>query len=268
MEKLADNLAVALDAREKGIVAIPCRPGTKIPLLKWKEWQEAMPPVELLREWFRGACNIAIVTTGMVLYDAETQEAAELVREKCGETSHMLKTPGGGVHLGYRLRKGVPVTNKVKVKGLDIDIRTNGGLEMIPNSVTEKGRYEWLGQGLRQISELPVAKVGWTRTRVKRHVQTAVEEHCEGSFLLYRGRKYIDTFDRRAVSGQGGHTTAFTAFLKIVRFVRRLGGGEHEAWQLALYYNATKCDPPWDVNVPAEERSLQHKFEDALRLAN
>ena len=63
--------------------------------------------------------------------------------EKCGETLHKLKTPRGGVHLGYRRRKGVELTNKVRIKGLDIDIRTDGGLEMIPNSVTTKGRYEW-----------------------------------------------------------------------------------------------------------------------------
>jgi hypothetical protein len=266
METPSDNLAIALDARAKGIVAIPCHPGTKVPKVRWKIWQTLMPPLQLQEEWFSEPCNIAIITTGMALFDAEDEERAVLVAAHCGDTPHRLRSPGGGQHLGYRLRKGCTLSNRVKIKGLPIDIKTNGGLEMIPNSETEKGRYEWLGPGLRPIAELPVARVGWTRTRVRRRVRAAVEECCEGSFLLYRVRRYIDTF-ARAVSGRNGHRTAFVAFLKIVSLVRRLGGGESEAWQLCLYYNATKCDPAWDLSIPADERALQHKFADALRLA-
>src|SRR5437879_5713342 len=115
METPNNNLAVALDAREKGLVAIPMHLGTKVPKIRWKEWQEKMPPVELLRDWFRQECNIAIITTGMVLYDCETPEAAELVIENCGETEHMLKSPRGGVHLGYRRRNGVSIGNHVRI---------------------------------------------------------------------------------------------------------------------------------------------------------
>ena len=62
-----------------------------------------------------------------------------------------------------------------------------------------------------------------------------------------------------AVSGQGGHTTTFIAALKIARFVQ---GDRDLAWQLLLYYNATKCDPPW-----REEPELKHKLDDALERA-
>lgn len=268
METSRDNLGIALDARAKGISAIPVLPGSKVPAVKWKQWQTELPPEELLRQWFEGTrCNIAIVTSGMVVFDVDDLAKAELVLKECGDTSHKLRTPGGGMHLGYRKRKGVTLANQVKIKGHAIDIRTDGGIEMIPDSVTDKGAYQWIGEGLRPVAELPVAHVGWTRTRVKRQVQAAVLENCEGSRLLYRGRKYIDTFDRRAVSGANGHTTAFVAALKIVRFVRMLGGGPEEAWQLLLYYNASKCDPPWDLSVPAEERALRHKLEEALKRA-
>ncbi len=54
--------------------------------------------------------------------------------------------------------------------------------------------------------------------------------------------------------------------LKIVSFVRRLGGGEAEAWELGLYYNS-RCPPPWNLSIPAEERAWRHKFEDALEKA-
>ena len=267
MEMPPDNYETALDAAEKGIVAIPCFEETKVPCVRWKPWQNRMPPRETLRVWFQGTRNnVAIITRGMVVFDIDDPSKLDLVLDECGSTPHMLKTPRGGIHLGYRKRLGTVLTNQVKVKGLAIDIRTDGGIEVI-HGRTKDGAYEWLGEGLCAISELPLAKIGWTRQRTKRHVQTIIEESCEANALLRRGRKYIDTFDKRAVSGCNGHTTAFIAALKIVKFVRKLGGGEPEAWQLLLYYNATKCDPPWDLSIPAELKALHHKLGDALRLS-
>ena len=67
MKTLPDTtgpLEVALDARAKGIVAIPC--DGKVPLVKWKPWQAELPPLETQREWFRDTrVNVAIITTGM-----------------------------------------------------------------------------------------------------------------------------------------------------------------------------------------------------------
>src|SRR5262245_32852761 len=44
------NLEHALDAAAKGYVPIPCI--EKVPCVKWKQWQSAMPSEELIREWF------------------------------------------------------------------------------------------------------------------------------------------------------------------------------------------------------------------------
>jgi len=219
-DAIAGNYEIALRNAEMGIASVPCRPGTKIPLVKWKEWQRNIPTEELLRRWFLDTRNnIAIVCSGMVLFDCDDASKAELVLEHCGDTPHKVRTPRGGIHLGYRKRKGCVVKNQVRIKGEAIDIRTDGGLEMIPNSETAEGSYEWLGEGLIPISELPIAKVGWTRTRVRKQIQTVVVEECSGSRLLDRGRRYVDTFERRAVSGLNGHTSAFVAALKIVGFV-------------------------------------------------
>src|SRR3954469_4880679 len=100
--KTPDTLGIALDALGKGIVPIPVVEGTKVPAVKWKEWQTALPPEGLVREWFSVRRNIAILTTGMVVFDCDDPEKAGLVLRKCGETSHKLKTPRGGIHLGYR----------------------------------------------------------------------------------------------------------------------------------------------------------------------
>jgi hypothetical protein len=253
------NYELALAHAEKGIVSIPCHPGTKIPCVKWKQWQHEMPPAEVLRTWFADTRNnIAIITTGMVVFDCDDPEKAELVIEHCGDTPHKVRTPRGGIHLGFRKRKGSIVGNQVKIKGMPIDIRTDGGLELLPNSRTEVGAYEWLGEGLRAISELPVACIGWTRERKRRQIHTAVALDTAPHSLLWRGRLYVDRFER-AVSGQGGHTTTFVSALKIVTFVN---GDRDLAWQLLLYYNATKCDPSW-----REEPELKHKLDDALMKA-
>jgi hypothetical protein len=94
---------------------------------------------------------------------------------------------------------------------------------------------------------------------------TIAVEKCDPGSIVWRGQKYVDRFERRAVSGQNGHTALFVSALKICGFVRRLGGGEKEAWQLLLYFNATKCDPPWDVTRPDELAALKHKLDDAMK---
>lgn len=260
-------LDIALDARAKDIAAIPCHPGMKVPMVPWKRWQAEMPPLKLQRAWFADPdVNVAIICSGMAVFDCDDPDMAELVVKHCGDTPHKVRTPRGGVHLGYRLRMGVTLGNSVKIKGLPIDIRTYRGVEVIPNSATEHGRYEWLSSGLRRVSELPYGNVGWTRERVrKRAASTMAVEPCDPGSIVWRGRRYVDRFERRAVSGQGGHTAMFVNCLKICGFVKKLGGSEKEAWQLILYCNATKCDPPWDPSRPDELAALRHKLDDAMK---
>ena len=252
-----ENLAVALDALDKGIVPIPMIEGSKIPAVKWKEWQQQFPAVELIRDWFRHRCNIALICTGMVVFDCETAEKAEMVLRECGDTPYKVRTGGGGIHLGFRRRKGSKLINHVRIKGLDIDIRTDGGLAIIPNSVTEKGRYEWLGSGLLPISELPVANIGWTRERRSRAKPT-IEIAAHDSMSL-RARAYLACVEG-AVSGQGGHKKTFRVACKLTHHPP-LGFGLafEQAWPLIWEWNVTSCEPPWS------EGEIRHKLEDAIK---
>jgi hypothetical protein len=268
MAKHPDNTGAyetALDAGQKGYVCIPCYPGTKVPMVKWKAYQTTPPTEKDYARWFQDTRNnIAIITTGLVVFDVDDPEKAALVLHHCGDTPHQLRTPRSGIHLGYRKRKGAEVTNQVNIKGLKIDIRTDGGLEMIPPSHTEQGDYEWLTRGLRPIEELPFGNIGWTRRRTKKLLRMpAVADIADPQGLLYRGKKYVDCFEP-AISGSGGHRAFYVAALKIVTFVSR---DVDLAWQLLLYYNATKASPPWDLTKPAEERALRHKLADALKNA-
>ena len=108
-----------------------------------------------------------------------------------------MKTPRG-LHLTYRARLGVVLHNQVKIKGLDIDIRTDRGLRLIPNSRTEHGVYAWLGE-LRPVAELPVAKIRWTRERTKKRLQSIVVESSP-DVMVQRARAYLACVEG-AISG-------------------------------------------------------------------
>lgn len=243
-----NNFETALRARDIGIVAIPCHFGTKTPAVKWKEWQTSMPPIELQHEWFRERCNVAILTTGMVVFDCDDPSNAELVIEKCGETTHKLKTPSGGFHFGYRKRQGIMTANRVKVHGMDIDIRTDGGLEVIPESETDIGRYEWLGPGLLPICKLPFANIGWTRPRRATTAPVIVPSE-NGVARVGRAQAYVSKII--SISGLGGHNACFRAFCKC----RAFGLTKEEALQAMLGWNETNAFPPWS------EAELLHKAE-------
>ncbi len=250
------NFEIALSNAEKGIVSIPIVPGQKgVPLVKWKRWQSEMPTEELFREWFLGTrTNIAIITTGMVVFDCDALEKAKVVLTECGDTPHKLKTPRGGIHLAYRKRAGVLVQNLVRIKGQPIDIRTDGGLEMIPHSRTADGVYEWLGGGLRPVAELPLAKVGWTRERMRRTVSPFTVESAPDVMLL-RARAYLAHVEG-AISGQGGHNRTFRVACVLIQ---KFGLSIEQAMPLFRVWNE-QCQPPWS------DKELLHKLEDAVRL--
>ena len=159
------------------------------------------------------------------------------------------------MHLGYRKRKGVVVTNQVKIKGMDIDIRTDGGIEMIPNSSTEKGTYRWLGEGLFPISELPVAKVGWTRDRVRRVMKPLDPPAGTTDERIRRALGYVAAIEG-AISGAGGHAKAMRVAGVLVQ---KFGLSIAEALPIYLAWNE-QCEPPFSM------KEVMHKLEDAERL--
>ncbi len=256
MHKPHDNLALALDALGMGYTPVPIVERTKVPAVKWKEWQDKLPPEELVREWFSVRRNLAIVTTGMVVFDCDDAELSALVLKHCGDTTHKVRTPRGGMHLGFRRRSGVVLGNQVKIKGLDLDIRTFGGIELIPSSETEHGRYEWLSSGLRPLSELPCGNIGWTRERAKRRVQSVVLE-SSSDVMVRRARSWLACVEG-AISGQRGHDRTFRVACKLTHPAPKgFGLRFEEAWLLMKEWNET-CEPEWS------DQELTHKLEDAI----
>ena len=153
---------------------------------------------------------------------------------------------------------GTVLQNAVKVKGMDIDIRTDGGLEMIPNSPMRDGAYRWLGEGLHPISELPVARIGWTRERTRRRVQPTVEVSAD-DVMFWRARAYASHVEG-AVSGQGGHNKTYRLACKLThRPPLGFGLGLEQALVILREWSETSCEPPWS------EEELRHKVMDAMK---
>ena len=256
------NLDVALDALAKGIAPVPCRPGTKIPLVAWKPWQTELPKPEVIERLFADArVNVAVVCTGRIIFDCDEFAKAEKVLAECGPTPHVLKPPRGGIHLGYRRRMGVALANVVKIKGQPIDIRTDGGLEVLPPSKTEDGEYRWIDtDGLPATDALPDGNIGWTRERVKRTVST-IEPLDESDRMVRRAAGWTACVEG-AVSGQRGHSKLFRVVCKLLHPPPRgFGLTVEQAWPILLAYNAT-CEPPFSVP------ELSHKCADAMKKAN
>lgn len=255
METPRDNYEIALAGSAMGLRFVPCRPGTKVPLVKWKPFQTEAPTQQLYREWFEGTRNnIAVLTNGMVLFDCDNPEKEELVLGYCGETPWKVRTPRGGVHLGYRKRQGVAVANQVKIRGLPIDIRTDGGLAMLPFSETEHGAYAFEGSGLVPVAELPVAKIGWTRERTRRRTVQALADIREADAMVRRARGYLASIEG-VISGQRGHDRTFRVCCVLTH---KFGLSFEQAWPLLKEWNE-QCEPPWS------DRELRHKLEDALK---
>ncbi len=199
----------------------------------------------------------------MVVFDCDAPELAERVLSECGDTPHKLRTPRGGVHLGFRARKGVVLGNQVKVKGLDIDIRTFGGIEVIPTSWTEDGEYAWLlGSGLRPISDLPLARIAWTRERKRPsavpEIIVSAETRTDRQRLIIRARAWAACVEG-AVSSRRGHDKTFRLCCRLTHFKDNCFGlSFEEAWPILLEWNRT-CEPEWSLP------ELRHKLEDAIK---
>lgn len=57
----------ALKWYDNGVTPIPCRFRSKQPVVKWGMWRDTLPPLPLVKEWFCGLYNIAIVVPSNLL---------------------------------------------------------------------------------------------------------------------------------------------------------------------------------------------------------
>lgn len=141
-----------------GWQSVPVGPD-KRPLAKWRNARPETPAQTLARfsGLTRGAGLAIALPADVVVLDVDNRPAhgwdgetilAALVARFTLPTAPLVKTPSGGRHLWLALPEGAQVRNSTSQGGpleIDgVDVRTKGGLIIVPPSQRQAGAYSWL----------------------------------------------------------------------------------------------------------------------------
>lgn len=153
--KMSNNelLAHAKNYLAAGFSVIPVS-GNKRPALPgWKDYQSRLPTEQELEIWFAQSevTGIAIITgklSGLVVIDfekyAKLLELPDTVKARTG---------GGGIHYYFRYPQNSELKSATRIWDLT-DIRADGGIIIVPPSVSYKGKYEWI----KSFDDIPLAE--------------------------------------------------------------------------------------------------------------
>lgn len=146
---------IAYQLAERGFRVFPIRENGKLPAFEgWQEWATD-DPGKVLLEWPDGNYNVGILTTGLIVLDADKKKGGlESLAKLNLPRTYTVRTAGGGLHLVYRAPPGVEVANRVSRQRKDgtivspiagapgIDIRGKGGLIVAAGSSVNGVTYK------------------------------------------------------------------------------------------------------------------------------
>jgi len=152
---------------------IPLRRETKVPHVRWQEFQRRRSTANAVGGWlvdqFPG-CNYAVITgtiSGIVAIEADDEEALQLLHERFRLTP-LRQRSRKGEHWIYRLPSNVGrISNRVKCKvqgkSYNLDIRGEGGYIVGPGSTHATGHLyaeleTWTAEAL---ARTPVFDPSW-----------------------------------------------------------------------------------------------------------
>jgi hypothetical protein len=218
---------------------------------------------DTIRQWWADSpqANVGIACHRLCVVDVDRKHGGPAwLKEHASQLRGVTltaKTGGGGWHLYFRLPEG-ELRGEI-VKGVDLR-RGPGQYVCAPPSVhpVTGAYYEWV----RQWPSEPAPMPPWLlelcrRPPVRAWSTTPRDERLARGNAFQRAARYLDRCDV-AISGAGGHRQTFTVCLKVVSQFSELS--RDEVWILLSDWNR-RCLPPWS------ERELEHKIDDALRIA-
>lgn len=132
--------------RKIGWTVIPAPLGKKFPLIAWKKYQTVRPTDEEYALWFFNTnCNILLVTgalSGVMVVDLDSYK--KTYSEVNISSPVASKTARGGTHLFFKYN---PLYSQNKVlENAAVDIRSEGGLIVLPPSIFEEKPYTWVSE--------------------------------------------------------------------------------------------------------------------------
>ena len=129
-----------------GLRVFPGKAGGKEPATSWKRYQSEVPNDEDLARWDASDFNVCIVTGApscIVVLDVDSPEAQALVDSLNLPSTPTVRT-ARGCHLYFK-HPGSIVPNGVKIGGVKLDVRGDGGYVIGPGSLHPSGvRYDWM----------------------------------------------------------------------------------------------------------------------------
>jgi hypothetical protein len=264
LEREDEKLSLLAQAKldfNLGLNVIPVKPGEKRPVLpSWKEYFDRFATWEEREVWFRNnQFGIAILcgklSGGLVIFDFEQIEDFEKFFEKweeLKETTRVVRTPHGGVHVYFRTR--IPVKRSIRIcEDHPIDLLGEGGYAVgapttIDHGFCDRSKCSLSGtdcyevQGTYQIAELfhdPYDKV---RTR------------C--SNLGWKVKQASGIWDKLSGVEQGERNMTTFELARHLLFVAKLP--KNIALQILVAWNERN-------RPPLDELELKRTFESARR---
>jgi hypothetical protein len=138
---MIDMLTAAHQYFMLGFSIIPVQKNSKIPVFKWKEYQDRQCTWGELGEWFTNDCNMALITgevSGVIVIDEDSYK--EKFKGEGLESPLFVTTPRGGRHLYFKYDSSVK--NSVNADKA-VDIRGDGGYVLLPPSSIDGKIYQW-----------------------------------------------------------------------------------------------------------------------------
>lgn len=158
---------------DEGMCVIPMKPGTKMPYIRWKQYQSDRPSRDQVMRWWQTwpDAGIAVVLgpiSNLICVDIDGKSAHQILIDHLSEVPRAPTVKSGSrdpfrYHLYFEWPKniacGATVSpwNDSRDSG-KLEIRGHGGLSVLPPSVHKSGRhYRWvLGRTFRNIAPPPL----------------------------------------------------------------------------------------------------------------
>lgn len=237
----------AFDYMAHGYNVIPILKQTKLPPIKWKEYQTQKATREEWEGWskaFQG-CNLAVVCGAVgrvVVVDADNAESEVFCKLYMTPTPFRVRTRKG-VHFYYR-HPGTPVKSRTRVyekdpDGYPIDIRGDGGLATGLGSIHETGHHYHLDKDsdLVSVLDLPIYNPDWFPEKV--YIQSTQTIVAPGD-NFERASRYMSKVD-----GAGKGTRNYQAYKLSANLVKDFALTFDQALNLMDEWGQ-RCDPPMD----------------------
>lgn len=244
-------LEAARAAIARGFRIFPLVPGGRTPAIK--EWQikATSDPAVVERVWGAADYNIGILTTGMIVLDADVKGGRKGLETLAGLgidlNTYTVETPSGGRHAYFT---GPDVRNSVQSLGPGLDVRGDRGFVVGAGSCTDAGTYRVRDGGVVQpVADALRARVldlaaAAGRDKVSAtdvgRVSNALEDAPEAIALA---TAYL--LDRAPLATQGSRSDTM---YRVACFVRDFGISEDVAVDLMMDHWNERCSPPADID--------------------